>query len=185
MRAFLRVNTAPGDLVSLAEVKAQTRVSSTAEDTLLGDYISAASEAIDGPHGIAGRAFGTQVWDYVMSGFCGSFLIPLPGATGIDSASYYDASDVQQSLTVSTYFYVIARDDGLLLQLKEGAQLPATKTRDDAITITVDAGGTMPERIKQAALLTVANWFENREMGEVPASAIQLVNLERRGWVAA
>lgn len=182
MSGFLRLNTAPGNLVTVDEVKAQTRIDVTAEDGLLGDYIAAASGAIDGPLGMTGRAFGSQSWDYVMERFCTKFTIPVPGATSVTGLTYYDADDAEQTLTAGDYFYVIPKDDGLLLQLKDGVALPTTKRRDDAVTITVAAGGTVPEHIKHAALLTVASWYENREAGDVPVAAHNLIGLDRVGW---
>lgn len=185
MNGILRVNSAGSDLVSLTEAKAQTRVTSSNEDTLLGDYVSAASSMIDGPEGMAGRAFAAQTWDYILPRLPDSFLIPVPGATSVSAASYYDTDDVNQSLTVATYYRVIERDDGLLLELKDGVQLPEAYQRTDAATFTVSAGGTIPEHIKHAALVTVATWFDHREMGEVPMAAQQLINRDRAGWVGA
>lgn len=185
MNAFLRVNSAPSALVTTDEAKAQARITSTAEDTLIGDYVSAASAAIDGPFGMAGRAFASQTWDYVMDRFCNRFLLPLPGATSVSAISYYDADDGAQSLTAGDYYYITACDDGLIFEIKDNAQLPIANERADAVTITVAAGGSVPEHIKHAALLTVAAWFDAREMGEVPMAAQQLINIERQGWVGA
>lgn len=183
--SILRANSAPTGLVTATEVKAQTRVDTTADDTLIGDYILAATAAIDGPKALAGRAFGSQTWDYVLPDFYANILVPVPGATSVSAIAYYDTDDAEQALTASTYFYIIERDDGLYLQRKDGVQLPETRKRDDAVTITVAAGGTVPEDIKHACLMTVATWYENREMGEIPFAAHQLINLSRIGWVGA
>lgn len=185
MNAFLRVGSAPGPLVTLQEVKDHTRIDGTAESDLLNSYIAAASAAIDGPFGLAGRMFKAQIWDYVIKDFYAELLIPVPGATDIDAVAYFDADNAPQTLTASDYYYVIVRDDGILLQRIDGAQLPETETRDDAVTFTVSTSGSVPDHIKQAALLTVASWYENREMGDLPDAAKFLINLERKGWAGA
>lgn len=185
MNWFLRVVTAPGDLITVAEAKAQARITSSYEDTLIGDYISAASAAIDGPYGMAGRIFGAQTWEYMADRLPQKFLIPVPGADTIVSFTYFDADDNSQTLTASDFYYVVPRDDGILMHQKDGAVLPRANERPDALTIRVSGGGTVPERIKHAALLTVAHWFDEREMGEVPMAAQHLINLERQGWVGA
>lgn len=182
MEGFLRVNSAPSGLVSLVEAKAQTRVDAGADDALLSDYILAATAAIDGPLAMAGRAFGAQTWDYILPAFYGRIVVPVPGASAVSSSSYYDTDDASQSITLSDYYRVIIRDNGLLLERKDGIATPETYTRTDAVTITVTAGGDVPEHIKHAALLTIANWYEAREMGDVPEAAKTLVNLDRNGW---
>lgn len=185
MTGILRVKTAPAALVTAAEVKAQTRVDTSADDTLIGEYILAASEAIDGPLAMAGRAFAAQKWDYVLPDFYAAILVPVPGATSVDTIVYRDAADLSQTLTTANYYRVIPRDDGLLLERKANIETPVVFDRTDAVTITVNAGGTVPKRIKQAALLTAANWYEDREIGNVPQGAQLLVNLERNGWFGA
>lgn len=180
MTGFLRANSAPSGLVTATKVKAQSRIDTTADDTLIGDYILAATEAIDGPFAMAGRAFGSQTWDYVLPAFYKDILVPVPGATAVSATSYQDGDDATQSMTITDFYRVIPKDDGLLLERKTGT--PATYDRTDAVTITVTAGGTVPERIKHAALLTIATWYDNREIGDVPEGAKTLINLERQGW---
>ncbi|CDO37140.1 phage head-tail connector protein [Novosphingobium sp. KN65.2] len=184
MTGILRVSSAPSALVTTDEVKAQTRITASSEDTLLGTYIAAATEAIDGPLAMAGRAFGSQSWLYIIPAFPSRFLIPVPGATAVSSISYQDADDATQAMTVANYYRVIVRDDGLWLELKDGVNAPETYGRSDAVTITVAAGGTVPTKIKQAALLTVAAWYEDRTMGDIPSAAQHLIDLERIGWIA-
>lgn len=185
MRSFLRPRVAPSNLVTLSDAKAHLRVTGSFEDALIEDYIAAASSAIDGPYGMAGVCFGAQTWDFVCSHLRQRFVINVAGATAITDFKYFDADDVEQTLTAADFFYIVPRFDGISMRVKDGAQLPTTNDRDDAVTITVTAPARIPIHIRHACLMTVAAWFDGREIGEIPQGAKTLIDIERVGWAAA
>lgn len=61
----------------------------------------------------------------------------------------------------------------------------------DAVTVTVKVGGFVPPALKQAMLLLLGHWMENRETAsdkpqtELPFAVESLVSLYRRGWAKA
>lgn len=54
------------DPVTLDEAKAHLRVDFTDDDELIGLYIKAATQFVDGPRGFLGRALIDQTWDYFL-----------------------------------------------------------------------------------------------------------------------
>lgn len=169
-------------MVSLEEAKLQLRVDGSEFNSNITDLCDAISETLDGPDAMTGRALGDQTWEAVVCDLDGDIFIPVPGATAVDSISYFDTENAEQALTVATYFRQVVMDGGLLLE--EIIPAPDTYDRIDAATITISAGGTVPKRIKQAALLILSRWFDNSD-SDIPPGAKSLIDLERSGWVKA
>lgn len=176
--------------VSLSEAKANMRVDGTAEDALIAALIAAACATVQE---MTGRAIGEQTWrlDLPEQNASARVQIPLVPVGSVSSITYFDADDTQQSATVSD-FYVFKDDFAAQIMPKSGSSWPATIMRDDAISVTFVAGSTTaPEGLKQAVLLLVAHWFENRcttaekRMSEIPYAVEFLTNQHRALWAAA
>ena len=158
-------SVAPSALISTADAKAHLRVEHSSHDTMIDRLVAAATAALDGPHGFLRRALVTQTWLWSLPCFpLGSELhIPLPPLQSVTSVQYYDASDVQQTLSASAYYtYTADKSDGYI-KLKNTQFWPITYERDDAVTVTFVAGygaaSAVPEPIIQAALMRVANMY--------------------------
>lgn len=186
--AFLVLNTAAASTpVTLTEAKAHLRVDGSDEDTLITSLIEAATSAVEEE---TGRALVTQTWDYSISQPSGAVALPLAPVASISSMSYYDTDDNSQSLTVGDY-YLFKGTDTACVEPKDNVDWPTTKDRPDALTITFIAGqaaADVPQALKQAVLLLIAHWFENREpvgkMDAAPLAYDYLTAQYKLGWVA-
>lgn len=155
--------------ISLTDVKAQLRISNTASDTLLAQYIAAATGALDGRYGYLGRALVTQTWKmylcdwYEMDEDC--IELPFPPLQSVSSVKYYDHDNVQQTLSTSLYVVKASEFVGEI-ERAYGATWPTHYPRADAIEVTFVCGfgaaSDVPAPIKQALLLAVGDMWANR-----------------------
>lgn len=182
-------------LVTAAEAKAQTRISTDAEDTLIDRLIATATARLDGYAGVLGRALITQTWRVSFSRFPARRLrLPLGDLQSVTGVTYRDTDDAEQTLATSVY---AAHEDaiGPYITLKDGQSWPATYARDDAVAVTWvagygDAASDVPQAIRHAAMMLLGHWYENREASAIgvsvaalPLSVEALVMQYRRGEI--
>lgn len=144
--------TKPAELpVSVAELKLPLGLDHTSDyDTYLGQLIGTAVEHLDGWRGILGRAIIVQRWSQSYPRWERMMRLPMPADTLV-AARYRNEDDAEQAFDESQ----------LLLHSASGASwvevgaevtLPATVDRDDAVTLTFEAGAAnaaaVPDRIK-------------------------------------
>ena len=192
MTAALLLAAAPAvDPVSVTEAKAHCRVDVTDDDTLIGGLIAAAVAHIDA-RGVLGRAMVTQDWAQWECQAPGNVRLHMGPFQSLVSVEYYDTDGALQTATL-TDFETRLSGDFVVCQPKSGFTWPAAQTRDDAIKITYragfgDAGSDVPQSLRQAVLMLVAHWYENREavaetkFEEVPLAVAALIGAERVGW---
>jgi uncharacterized phiE125 gp8 family phage protein len=171
-------------ILTLAEAKAHLRVDHTDEDALITALVAAAVSHLDGYAGVLGRALVQQTWRQDRGAFEDEMRIPVGDVLSITSITYYDSSNVQQTLSTSIY-EARADEMGPLVGLKADQVWPVTYSREDAVRITWTAGfgadaSAVPEGIKAAARLLIGGWYENRSTGEIPAAVGALVAPFRR-----
>lgn len=142
--------------VTLSEAKAQCRVDSSDEDTLITGLISAATEYVELYCGLAieGRTISVK---------CDSFddfvKFPLAPLATVTSIAYVDAAGAGQ--TLSTNVYEVRADAGAIV-LKHNQSWPDIQS-DSRITVVATVGyATAPTAIKQAILLLIGQWFDSR-----------------------
>lgn len=182
--------------VTLAECKADLRIQYTAEDALINSYIADATDYMDLPSGVIGKALITQEWQVSIpfADSLGRVFLPINPVQAIDSIEYYDTDNVLQPLVVSDFF-LYSDEDSALIEPKPGTSWPSTYDRRDAIVITLtagygDASTDVPNSIRRAIRLLVAHWYEHRTaatsgaMVELPLAVQNLVSINRKGWVA-
>lgn len=110
--------------------------------------------------------------------------------TSITSITYLDGDGTSQTLATTVYAF---ESSGVkqFVRLKYGQTWPATRGDINGITVTFVAGYAtvldIPQRLKQACLLLITHWFENRGVigdgGELPMAYSALVNsLGRRTY---
>lgn len=187
----LRVSGPSVTPVSVSEAKLHLRVDNTVEDTLIEGLIGAAVAHLDGL-GVLGRAIITQSWATWVGNAPGCVRLPVGPFQSLTSVEYYDTDNAFQTATLSDYE---TRLDGdfVIVQPKSGFSWPGAYSRQDAIKITYvagygDAGTDVPQSIRQAILLLVGHWYENRmavseaKMSEVPLAVDALIGIERVGW---
>lgn len=142
--------TAPtADLVPLADMKVYLRVDHDDEDALIGDLTAAAVAYLDGWGGVLGRCIMPQTWAF--DAVAGDVESPMPDVT----AATQDSVDL---LTDGTFIAVPA---------------------DGEVQITC----ALPERylpkVKGAVQMMVADWYDNRAPGAMPAAAVAIISSMR------
>jgi uncharacterized phiE125 gp8 family phage protein len=172
--------------VSLTEVKAHCRVGETDDDAALTALLNAATDHLDGPDGLAGKCMVAQTWCQRLSAFGDCMRLTVEPVASVTSITYFDADNVQQ--TLSTSVYELSRDRrGHYISLKPDQSWPTTYSRKDAVSITFVAGDAVenvPDSLKAAVLMLVSHWDDNRDGGsEIPNSVRYLVGLRREMFV--
>lgn len=164
----LVLQTAPTtEPVTTAEAKTHLRVTTSDDDTYIGTLITVARRHVET---ITGRALINQTWDYFLDNFPpgDKIVIPLPRLSSVTSVKYTDKDNVQTTLAASKYIVDTNNEPGQIV-LAYGESWPTfTQKPINAVEIRFVAGygsgaANVPEGIKQAMLLLIAHWYENRE----------------------
>ncbi|WP_315920433.1 head-tail connector protein [Mesorhizobium sp. SP-1A] len=179
MLAPVRV-TAPEILpVSLAEAKVHLRVDpdATLEDSLVEGLIRAAVDHLDGWTGLLGRCLVEQTWRQDFEAGTSRLQLPLgpvidvisvtADGTPVDPASYSLSTDGG-----GRSFVTVDSGIGGAITVTYRAGY-ATIPQDDGPPV-VPARSTVPQSVKQAILLFVGAWYENREETAIGVSVAGL-----------
>lgn len=177
----LTVITPPeAEPVSLETVKAHLRVSGSAEDTLLAAYLQAAREMGEG---LARRAFMTQTLRLTLDDFPSNAILklPRPPLQSVDAVTYLDSDEVEHAWTD---FTMDARSEPgrIVFNSKPGVSLSESGAVAVEFTAGYEDAADVPGVFVQAILQTVAVWYENREMGDIPSGAKKLLMSDRGSW---
>lgn len=181
MLAPVRTSAPATTPITLTEAKAHLRVGHTAEDTLIGIYIDAATAVLDGWTGILGRCMVTQTWRQDFDGFYDDMRLPFPDVQSV-TVAYYDSTNTSQTLSGSVYT-LVNDAGGARIELAYNQTFPATYDRPDAVRVTMVAGygaaSAVPAALKAAMLLHVGVMFTARGdadgSGELPPAYHALV----------
>lgn len=169
MLAPMRVTVPASPLLTVAEAKLALKVDLSDDDALIEDLIAAAEGLLDGYAGELGRALVTQVWRQDLPCFppSGVIRLPLAPVLAAPSVTYWGSDGISRPLAAQVYGGVLNASTDPYLRLVYGQSWPATYPRDDAVSVTFEAGygepGDVPAPIRRAALLIVAHLYENRE----------------------
>lgn len=105
-----------------------------------------------------------------------SISLPKPPHISVDSITYYDADNVQQTLATDQYYVLLPYRQPATVQ--PVTTWPATYCRPDAVQITFTAGfSTVPPALKHAILLLIAEW--DRHRGDTSVSGATADAVER------
>ena len=177
-----KLKTAPADYpLELEEVKTHLRVDGTDEDDYIQSLIIAATQHCED---FQNRAYVTQTWEQWLDSWPEFFSLkaPLVSVTSID---YYNTSDVKSTLAATEY-YVDTKSEPGEVHLNYGKSWPSTTLRSkNGICVTFVAGygysENIPQTIKQALLLIIGHWFENRQANaeDIPQAAKSLLWMNR------
>jgi uncharacterized phiE125 gp8 family phage protein len=178
--------------VSLTEAKAQLRIDGTDEDTLIGMLIESARDYVET---VTRRALINQTWYAYMDAFPSErdFLyLPKCPLSSVTSVKYTDTDSVLQTWGSSNYVVDAQTSSPGRISLAYNADWPTSvKPQANSIVIEYVAGygatsASVPASIRQAVLLILAHWYENREsvaLGaiatEIPMSAKSLLAANR------
>jgi len=114
------------------------------------------------------RSLCTQTWDFFFEAFpCGDIDVPLAPLRSVASISYVDADGVSQTLSSSLYSVDATSEPG---RIRPAYNEVWPATRDStmkAVTVRAVCGygsaANVPYKVKQAILLVVGDYFNNRE----------------------
>lgn len=165
----LVLQTAPAsEPVTTAEAKSHLRVTTSDDDTYISTLVTVARNHAET---ITRRALINQTWDYFLNRFpCDDkIVIPLPRLSSVTSVKYTDKDNVQSTLASNKYVVDTNGEPGQVV-LAYGESWPSFTPRPvNAVEIRFVAGygssaTNVPAGIRQAMLLLVGHWYENREL---------------------
>ena len=161
-----KITSAPDvEPLTVADVKLHLRMTSdTTEDALISALITAAREYCER---YTERAFMTQTVALYLDEWPDEDYIELPLAPlqSVTSVVYKNSAGTETTMTVTTDYIVDANSPTGRVVLAYGKTWPDfTAYPVNPITITYKAGYTaVPKSLRQAMLLLIGNWYENRE----------------------
>ena len=165
MYRSLKVNTAAvNPLFTTAQAKEFLKVDVTADDTIIDNLIAAATESCQI---YTNQYFIDTVVTQYSDNWAEFYTLYKSPVSAITHVKYYDSDDSQQTLASSNYIL-----DGTSKPARIGisvtGSLPNLADRINAVEVkyTVGYGNAstdVPDGIKQAVLLTLGNWYENRQ----------------------
>ena len=183
---MFKLITAPSEIITVEEAADFMRAEfSASEETLIETFITAARQMCEE---YLFRRIGVQTVEYREKGF------PYPGAPivlpapliSVTSIKYLDGSNVEQTLDASDYL-VSDSDPGMIFPVNSW---PDTSLVGDSVRVVFVTGYSapgespmqseaLPQTIRTAMLMQIADLYENREaQTEKPLTANQtLVNL--------
>jgi uncharacterized phiE125 gp8 family phage protein len=152
----------------------------TVEDDLLNSLIQAAREYCEV---FQRKAYLTQTWELWLDEFPDDDFIelPRPPLASVTTIDYYNTSDVKATMSASDYYVDVENTPGGIY-LNDGKSWPSTTLRPrNGVCITYIAGETaaasVSYKVKQAILLLVGHWYENREAVATSGAVPQKVPL--------
>lgn len=169
--------TAPASpIISLADLKAHCRVDFDDDNAVLEAFEVAAVAHLDGWTGLLGRCLVTQTWQVAFEGWSGlgCLRLPFPNTSSV-VVSYFDADDVEQTVSNSLYS-VHETSTGSVVRFSDSFSNPAVYSdRVDGVRVAQTCGfgavDAVPGPLKTAIKMMVAHWYENREGVVVGTSA--------------
>ena len=190
----LTLVTAPAsEPVTTAEAKAHLRVDVSDDDTLIDGLVASAREEFEE---INGRSLFSTTWRARLHGWPsdGRIALPRPPLQSVSSVQYTD-EDGNTSTFASSNYYVVTDATPGYLALNADADWPSATLRSHgAIEVQFVAGwddvADIPQRYKQAILMLLGHWYENRETvqtsgampKEMPLAFLHLARTDRVWW---
>jgi uncharacterized phiE125 gp8 family phage protein len=140
---------------------------SVADSGAISDIIKTAREYCEK---FQNRAYVTQTWQLWLDAFPGKdyIEIPKPPLQSVSSVKYYDTDDAEYTLAATEYTVDDKSEPGKLF-LRYNKTWPTTTLRPyngacvEFVAGYGDTGASVPDTARQAMLLLIGHWYENRE----------------------
>jgi uncharacterized phiE125 gp8 family phage protein len=167
--------SATTDPITLADAKRHLNVSTTADDTYIGNLITAAAAYCQD---MTNRRFINETRTLKMRTFedmryVHDRVIDLPKSplSSVSSITYVDTAGTTQTLSTTAYITSQAGTPGQISESYNNTW-PATRNVADDVVVTYVAGygstqSAVPDNAKHAVRMTVAHWYRNREAVEI------------------
>lgn len=155
------ITPATQEPVSLAEARAQARIDHVVDDASLAGYILAARQWVEQ---VTGRALAVQTLELSLDSFpCGAITLPRAPVASITSITYTDSAGVTQTVPATDYLLDAARPIPVVVPAY-GKAWPASRGDAGNVKVRFVAGEAQPPQpLRQALLLLVSQWNEERE----------------------
>lgn len=163
--------------VTVDEAKLHLRVDVDDDDALIERLLATATQLLDGYGGLLGKAIISQEWEEDVSGWtAGGLPLCVRPVQSVGSLSVVDEDDATvEDIDLGLYRADVARG---LLTPKADTSIPGLSTGQRLLvryTAGYGAGPeSVPEPIRQAILLLVGAWYENREQTVIGVNATAL-----------
>jgi len=162
--------------VTVAEAKTFLRVDTAADDDLIERLLEAATAWAET---FTGRKFLTAACTRKGDAFDAAVIhLPWAPLVAVAAITYVDCAGTVQPLADTEYLVDTQAEPGRITPAW-GKTWPVPRSQPNAVVITYTAGyGTadqVPSAIKSAILFIVAAWYADREAGDVPMGAKNLL----------
>lgn len=192
----LTVATAPAvEPVTLTEALLHLRVDIPDDNILIVGLIEAARQYCEQA---ARRTFINTTYDLHLDAWplYGRFALPRPPLVSVTGVYYTDEDGTETEYASSNYVVDVKSEPGRIV-LKTGAVLPSVTLQEiNGIRVRFVAGygagaAQVPPEYRQAMLLLIGHWYENREavlvaqgfnMIEMPMAVRALLSINRGGF---
>lgn len=165
----LTIKTAPAvDPVSVEDAKTHLRIDHSADDSYIGSLITAALQYVERAE--TNRALITQTWNYYLEAFPGGDVLelPLPPLQSVTGVYYTPDGDSEATFSSANYTVDTDSEPGRVV-LNSNASWPGDEleevngVRVEFVAGYGDSATDVPEPLRQAIRLIVAELYENRE----------------------
>ena len=175
MKTYQVITPASTYPVSLTEAKSHLKVDTTADDTYITSIIKAATQLSEE---YTNRFFIDTVIEQTCSDFAQLQTLFKSKVSAVSHVKYYDSDNSLQTLS-STIYDTQLKYEPSQIQLADDKSFPEITKRNDAVVAryTVGYGASasdVPEIIKQAILLTIGNFYQNRNSVVIGRIATEL-----------
>lgn len=179
MGALTQTVAPASEPLTTAEAKAHLRIDDSADDGYIGNLITAAREYAES---YTRRQFidATYTWKLDSFPHCDEMELPVSPISSVTSITYTDsAGNTGQTLSSSIYD-VDTDSETPRITLDPAENWPSTEAgRAHVVTVTFVAGygssaSDVPESIRQAMLILIGHWYENREAVVVGSNATRV-----------
>ena len=163
MKTYQVITPASTYPVSLTEAKSHLKVDTSADDTYIESIIKAATQLSEE---YTNRFFIDTVIEQYASSFAELQNLFKSKVSSVAHVKYYDGDNSLQTLSATVYDTQLNYEPSQI-QLADGQSFPSVTKRNDAVLVRYTVGygsaaSDVPEIIKQAILLTIGNFYENR-----------------------
>lgn len=176
-RIVTDVTTEP---ITLAEAKAHLRVVDDTDNDYISQLIGAAREYAEGYHDCS---YGTKTIEAVSDELLPVFDLPVKPAASVTSVKWLDKENQEHDVTSS---YALDIYTSNLIQTAEVDADTESFGPLNPVRITYTSGTTPRKRTKQAMLIMIGEWYENREdsvigvgVYQLPLASKQLLDMDR------
>ncbi len=167
-------------VITLSEAKVQCHVDHGDEDAYIETLIAAASDYLDGPSGILGRAIIEQTWLLELEAWPDMVVLPIEPVTSV-VVSWLDRDGEEKTFPDTGYDVISNPSARPVLQIKRDVNAPQLGPQKYPVRITIVAGwadaSEVPASLKVAMLMLIAHWYERgaSHAGDLPMAVSALL----------